>query len=93
MIGKVTAAVQKEIIVEKQHLSRLLHEFKYHFPLRSCTVKRLHCCLIFRCVDAKLKEPNRDPREQLLEIISAHYDWIIRTEDVCYFEAAAFLGT
>ena len=43
-------------------------------------------------VDAKLREPNRDHREQLLEIISTHYDWIIRTEDVCYFEAAAFWG-
>ena len=47
----------------------------------------------FRSIlDAKLKEPNRAPREQLLEIISTHYDWIIRTEDVCYFEAAAFWG-
>ena len=43
-------------------------------------------------IDAKLNEPNRDPRKQLLDIISTHYDWIIRTEDVCYFEAAAFWG-
>ena len=42
-------------------------------------------------VDAKLREPNRDHREQLLEIISTHYD-CIRTEDVCYFETAAFWG-
>ena len=36
VIDKVTASVHEEIIVEEQHLARLLHKFKDQITFQSC---------------------------------------------------------
>ena len=59
VIDKVTASVHEEIIVEEQHLARLLHKFKDQITFQSCFVKRLHCCFINRCEPGYMVEPLR----------------------------------
>jgi AcrR family transcriptional regulator len=43
-------------------------------------------------LEDKLQQQHRDPREQLLDIVGTHYDWINQTEDMYFFESVAFWG-
>ena len=43
-------------------------------------------------VEVQLHASSKSPREKLLGIVSTHYDWMNATDDVYYFEAAAYWG-
>ena len=93
VISEGLAAASQEAIARRANVTQ--SAVRHYFPTKeelllaffSVGVERLKAV-----VDEKLAAHHDSAREKLLDIVSTHYDWINHTEDVYYFESAAFWG-
>ena len=93
MISEGLAAASQEAIARRAEVTQ--SAVRHYFPTKdelliaffSTGIERLQ-----QRLQSKMAEIGKDPRAQLLESASLHYDRILEVEDVYFFEAAAFWG-
>ena len=93
VISEGLTAASQEAIAKRADVTQ--SAVRHYFPTKdelliaffSTGIERLH-----QLLQNKIAETDRDPRAQLLESASLHYDRMLEVEDVYFFEAAAFWG-
>ena len=93
VISEGLAAASQEAIAKRAEVTQ--SAVRHYFPTKdelliaffSTGIERLQ-----QLMQTKMAEIGQDPRAQLLESASLHYDRILEVEDVYFFEAAAFWG-
>lgn len=93
VISEGLAAASQEAIARRANVTQ--SAVRHYFPTKeelliaffSTGIERLQ-----QLLQNKLAEVGLNPRTQLLESASLHYDRILEAEDVYFFEAAAFWG-
>ncbi|MGI9325187.1 MAG: TetR/AcrR family transcriptional regulator [Pseudomonadales bacterium] len=93
VISQGLAAASQEAIAKRANVTQ--SAVRHYFPTKdellfaffATGVERLQ-----QLLQAKMAETEKDPRVQLLESASLHYDRMLEVEDVYFFEAAAFWG-
>lgn len=87
------AAASQDAIAKRANVTK--SAVRHYFPTKeelllaffSVGVERLKAI-----IDEMLSQNTQSPREMLLDIVTTHYDWIGDTDDIYYFESAAFWG-
>lgn len=90
---KGLAAASQDAIAKRANVTK--SAVRHYFPTKeelllaffSVGVERLKAV-----IDEKLNQNAESPRDMLLDVVSTHYDWIGDTDDIYYFESAAFWG-
>ena len=93
VISDGLAAASQEAIAKRADVTQ--SAVRHYFPTKdelliaffSTGIERLQ-----QQLEIKMAEVGQDPRVQLLESASLHYDQMLEVEDVYFFEAAAFWG-
>jgi AcrR family transcriptional regulator len=93
VISEGLTAASQEAIAKRANVTQ--SAVRHYFPTKdellvaffSTGIERLQ-----QLLQSKMSETDKDPRAQLLESATLHYDRILEVEDAYYFEAAAFWG-
>ena len=93
IVAEGLAGASQEAIAKRAEVTQ--SAVRHYFPTKEDLLQAFFMVSVERLqslIEETLKRPNQDHLNQLLEIVGTHYDWMIRTEDVYYFESAAFWG-
>jgi len=87
------AAASQDAIAKRANVTK--SAVRHYFPTKEELLLAFFTVGIERLksiIDEKLSQNAQHPREKLLDIVATHYDWINDTDDIYYFESAAFWG-
>jgi len=93
VISEGLAAASQEAIAKRARVTQ--SAVRHYFPTKNELLVAFFLTGIERLKDLledKMAEEGADPRTLLLESAAIHYDRILESDDVYFFEAAAFWG-
>jgi AcrR family transcriptional regulator len=93
VISEGLAAASQEAIARRANVTQ--SAVRHYFPTKDELLIAFFTTGIERLqqrLKSVMTEPAQDPRAQLLDSASLHYDRVLQEEDAYFFEAAAFWG-
>jgi len=93
VISEGLAAASQEAIAKRANVTQ--SAVRHYFPTKDELLIAFFCTGVERLqqlLQSKMAEVGKDPRVQLLDSASLHYDRMLEVADIYFFEASSFWG-